>query len=885
MELKINKLEQYTTISCDDYLKIYENEIIPESEKLFVKDFLFNILGNDKMILVIPQYPFIDSEGKSRRIDFAIITKEGHKIAFEVNGETYHSEGVIPTAQFDDNLFRQNEILFHGWILRRYSYNQLLDPTWRVRITNEIKLTLKVYAPELLPEVKIKPNEIQKEVLRELENKRALGWKKGLVIMPTGTGKTYLSALDALQYSKTHSKAKILFVAHRLEILSQSKSAYADVLGNEKFGFLGGGTAENVHDCKVLFASKDSLCREENLNLFSKEYFDYIIIDEVHHGECATYKKIINYFTPQFLLGITATPDRTDKKDILELFDYQKIAEYTLNDAIDKGFLVSYVYHGLKDNIDYTKIKWNGIKYDTKDLENHLIINERNQMIFNKYLELCHGDKAIGFCVSIKHAQRMADFFNSNGISAIAIVSSAENNKDLIKKFRNNEFAVAFTVDMFNEGIDIPNVQSLLFLRPTESKTIFLQQIGRGLRLSSNKDKITILDFIGNYKRANFVRQYLSTSVIEKTKVGSNAFEKFEYFYNPKCKVFFEDEVQEFLNIQDEQNHNINEDDLIDAYFELKTKLGRKPTMQEVNNEGKYKVSKYSSVFGSWIKFLRTIGELTENGYHYPQGLHIGHMLYILKSIYEQDFSGYINEKYIRMRGDLSSDEDIAKFQRQTKYKLQGMMGMKLLSDDRKNGLNIKLPSLTKYGKLFYNIFKPIISDFNLNFKVKEKGISWEMQMSPTDFVEKIKNYLKNNTNKKIQFMNIMLEFDALKQLLVFLYFENRKMEISKADCYSLFIQSLMVEKYCEFEGIEIPSNEAAKHRIPFLVSLLEMMDILRTDRSNIYINKVLIAPFMFDNPLDVYDKILKKSYSDDIKEKFGMDFLKQIDENKLEVM
>ena len=141
METIINKLSGRETVTCEEYLETYASEIIPESEKVFVRDFLFSILGEEKMPQVVPQYPFIDSEGKSRRIDFGIITDEGHKIAFEVNGETYHGEGIIPSAQFDDNLFRQNEILFHGWVLRRYSYNQLLDPVWRTRVANEIRLT------------------------------------------------------------------------------------------------------------------------------------------------------------------------------------------------------------------------------------------------------------------------------------------------------------------------------------------------------------------------------------------------------------------------------------------------------------------------------------------------------------------------------------------------------------------------------------------------------------------------------------------------------------------------------------------------------------------------------------------------------------------------
>lgn len=880
--MNCNLLNDRENISCDEFLEIYKNRIIPESEKLFVKEFLFPILGNEKMTLVIPQYPFIDSEGHSRQIDFGIITDEGNKIAFEVNGETYHAEGIIPSVQFDDNLFRQNEILFHGWTLRRYSYNQLKDPMWRERIFAEIKLTLKRYAPELLSDVKVVPNPIQSEVLQQLKNCRKLGWKKGLVIMPTGTGKTYLSAMDALSYHIENPNAKFLFVVHRLDILTQSKIAFEDVWTNEKLGLLTGETKENVNDCRILFASKDSLCSDEVLEKFGKEYFDYIIVDEVHHGEAKTYRKILDYFEPKFLLGITATPDRTDKKDILELFDYQKVCEYDINDAIERGFLVGYEYHGLKDNIDYSNIRRNGIKYNESDLERHLIINARNEMIFEKYQEFCKGDKAIGFCVTIKHAEAMAKLFNEKGVSAVAITSGKSANEtksELIKAFKNNEIAVAFTVDIFNEGIDVPNVRALLFLRPTESKTVFMQQLGRGLRLSSNKDKVIILDFISNYQRANYVRQYLSTKVSVKNKEGSNAFEKNIYEYNPKCDVYFDDSVQEILDLQDEMDHEVNKDDLIDAYYNVMTELKRKPNIDDINTYGKYKSGKYISSFGSWMKFLREIGEVTENGYHYPQGLHFGHILYILKSLMENDKSGYINEKYIKLRGDLDKDEEIAKFQRQTKYKIQGMMGMGLIVDDRKLGHEIREIELTENGVNLYKILKKFIDSVDLSFKDKEKGISWEMKTS--DFVTPLKEYLNNDFESRKQFIKLMLNMDAVKQMLQFLYFDNRKPEITKANCYTLFFESNRTIRYCEVNGIEIPSLEASKHRVPFIISILEIMGILDTSRSEIKLRKILFDKTIFDDIQDVSMKELADNYNKNsgeyleyIKEKIGYDLI-----------
>lgn len=889
----INLISKKKSVTYEEYIEIYKNRIIPESEKIFIRDFLFPILGNEKMTYVVPQYPFIDSEGHKRQIDFAIITEQNNKIAFEINGEVYHSEGIIPSAQFDDNLFRQNEILFHDWVLRRYSYNQLLSPEWRNRLYSEIKLTLKKYAPELLGNIKIEPNIIQKEVLPQLKRYRELGWKKGLVIMPTGTGKTYLTAMDSYNYFLENPSAKFLFIAHRIDILTQSRNAYNDIWENINSGLLTGDVKENINSCTILFASKDSLYRENILTLFDKNYFDYIIVDEVHHGEAETYKKILNYFSPKFLLGITATPERTDKKDILNLFDYQKVCEYDINDAINKGFLVGYEYHGLKDDIDYSNIRYNGNKYNEKDLEKYLIIDKRNQEIFNKYIEFCNGDKAIGFCVSIKHAESMAKFFNDRGINSVAITSSQSKSQiksELIQAYKENKYSVAFVVDIFNEGIDVPNVRALMFLRPTESKTIFLQQLGRGLRLSSNKEKLIVLDFISNYKRANFVRKYMATNYYEQNKEGTNAYEKMVYEYNPKCSVQFDDEVQEILDMQDSFNHNVNKDDLIEAYYDLMTEIKRKPNQDDINNKGKYKVVKYINEFGSWITFLREIGEITENGYHYPQGLHFGHILYILNVLYNQNRKDtYLDDKFVKLRGDLEKENgELARFQRQTKYKIQGMMGMGLIIDDRKIGNQDTKLELTALGKDLYLLLQPLITSVDLSFKQKDKSYSWEMNNN--SFTETMKEFINSSEQIKDKFIKIMLNMDAVKQCLKFLYFENRQKTINKGLFYKLFFNSQEIISYCESNGIEIPSEEAAKHRLPFILSILEILDIIETTISEITVKTILLHSSLFDNTelynINIKNVInllcndrfnnLSENEVNYLKEKFGRDILSE---------
>lgn len=834
--------EGMDVITSEDYLQAYEGVILQDSEKLFVTDFLFNILSSEAMKQVIPQYPFIDSEGHRRQIDFAIFG-DTYKIAFEVNGETYHGEGIIPADRFDDNLFRQNEILFHGWTLIRFSFSQLKAPEWRERITQSIIKLMRTTAPELLPNFSINANPIQREVLEKLAYYRQIGWTKGLVVMPTGTGKTYLAAMDAL----TYGAPRTLFVVHTIGILTQAKEAFQNIWNDKRYGFLGEGIREHLHDSDILFASKDSLYKTETLASFKPDEFQYIIVDEVHHGQTPTYKPIFQYFKPQFLLGITATPERTDRKSILELFDYKLVCEYDLNDAIERGFLVAYTYYGLQDNVDYSNIRYNGSKFNVSDLERTLIIDKRNQAVLEKYMELCNGDKAIGFCVSIKHAKRMAEYFNAHGVSAIAITSEQGDetipSKDLIRAFKSDEYSVAFTVDMFNEGIDVANVRALLFLRPTESKTVFTQQLGRGLRMSINKDELIVLDFIGNYKRANKVRDYLAQGRSEKFKDGTGAFEKYEYHYNPKCHVMFNESIQQILDTQDKQAHGISKEDLVDAYVEVAEFLKRKPGRDDIDEHGRYKVARYVAVFGSWIAFLRQIGEATESSYHYPQGFHLGHMLYILDVLENSRRVGSnIDPQFVRMRGGLAEGE-LGRFQRQTKYKLQAMMEMGLIVDDRSIPEEQTELLLTTEGKTLYAVLQGVIT--NLTFALKDKATkqySWEFEEGADYFTDKIQEYLASRANERSIYAALMLRMDAVEQLVVFIYADMRVVETPKKSIYSSFFKSPAVLEYCDRNGIEPPTNTAAEHRVPFLLNVLESIGVIRTDRSNIYVQKFMLC-------------------------------------------
>lgn len=824
-------------MTLEEYYQKYGSRVTQESEKLFIDEFLFPLLG-EKIDAFEPQYPFLDSTGRMRRIDFAYV-RGSKRIALEVNGETYHAEGIIPNEMFDDNLFRQNEILRAGYDLLRFSYSQLKSPQWRPLVHASLRAMLGREAPELLSRYSLDPNTLQIRALEAINFYRDVrGWSKGVVILPTGTGKTILSALDAKSFGE-----RVLFLVHRLDILKQTIEAYRFAWPDMKEGILTGEVKENEMDAQVLFASKDTMRQPEQLARFPKDWFGYIVIDEVHHGQSPTYQEVISYFQPKFMLGMTATPDRTDRKDIFELFDYRKILEVSLQEAIEQGFLVPYTYYGLTDNVDYSRIRFQNNHYRVDDLERLLIVPERNEAVVKEYLDKGGGDKAIGFCVSINHAERMAEVFTENGIVAAAVHSKSPNRDEVIKRFRNNEIQVVFTVDLFNEGVDFPNVRVLLFLRPTESKTVFLQQLGRGLRLSAGKERVRILDFIGNYKRANQIRKYLSTG--QETS-GTGRQKKVEYVYSTGCEVIFDAQVEEILNQQDTQELEITKEDLTEAYYAIAESLEKKPSRADIDSHGDYKSLHYARVFGSWSGFLREIGEYTEASYHYPQGTHLGHILSILyyfgkNKRQESPFK----DEFIRLRGGLDSDR-LGAYQRQVKYKLQAAMELGILTDDRKYANDEYELELTPLGRNLFNALEPTLETLDLSFPLGTDGIpSTRMKDSETEYNNVLRRAILESDETKEAVYSVFLSMHAVQQMLAFIYQICREPVISRQIIYEQFFKAPFVREYLDQEGIEEATEEASRRRCPFLLNILNACGIVQLERSSIKIEKFLLAPFL----------------------------------------
>ena len=384
----------------------------------------------------------------------------------------------------------------------------------------------------------IRPFYYQQEILDSLEAERKLrGHYKNLIVAATGTGKTLISAFDFRNFCQKRKRpARLLFVAHREEILRQSLYAFRGVMRDTNFGecFFG---SERPASFDRLFISIQTFNSRELTKKTARDYYDFIIIDEFHHAAAASYQKLLRYYTPEILLGLTATPERMDGKNVLEYFDNRLAAELRLPEAIDRGLLCPFQYFGVTDETDLSSVRWTNGHYDRQELSNIFTLDEvaakrRAGMTvksLERYVTSMEKVKAIGFCASVRHANFMASFFSAHGLPSLAVTGETSNDEraGAKRKLENGELNYIFTVDLYNEGVDIPSVNTILLLRPTESLTVFLQQLGRGLRLSRDKECLTVLDFIGQANSSyNFESRFAAllavsgTSVITEIKHG-----------------------------------------------------------------------------------------------------------------------------------------------------------------------------------------------------------------------------------------------------------------------------------------------------------------------------------------------------------------------------
>lgn len=412
----------------------------------------------------------------------------------------------------------------------------------------------------------IQPYYYQKEILEKLDVEREVfGRMKNLVVAATGVGKTVISAFDFKKYFDKNRSAKLLFVAHREEILTQSLHTFRSILKDANFGDLLVGNHQ-PSSINQLFISIQSFNSKKLYENTTPDFYDFIIVDEFHHAAADSYQRLLKHYQPDILVGLTATPERMDGKDILNYFNHTIAAEMRLTEAINQKLLSPFQYFGVTDTVDLSKLKWSRKGYEIKELENVYTSNsKRSSQIVNslkKYVTELDEVKGLGFCVSIGHAKYMSHYFNSVGIPSLALYGdvNATTREEAKTRLVNDEIKFIFVVDLYNEGVDIPQINTILFLRPTESLTIFLQQLGRGLRLSEGKECLTVLDFVGQaHHNYNFEEKF--RALIGKTKHSVQHYVENGFFNLPKGTfIQLEKQAKEFIlrNIKSSSNTRAN---------------------------------------------------------------------------------------------------------------------------------------------------------------------------------------------------------------------------------------------------------------------------------------------------------------------------------------
>ena len=382
-------------------------------------------------------------------------------------------------------------------------------PYERTEFLERTEVTGAVFSPFRLSPLEVRPYPFQERLLEQIALSRQMGHRRNLLVAATGTGKTVMAALDYARLRDQLPRARLLFVAHRKEILEQSLSTFRHALRDAGFGELWVGR-QRPTDFSHVFASIQSLNARSGqaLQLLEPDHFDVVIVDEFHHAAASSYVRLLDRVKPRELLGLTATPERADGLPLLERFDNRIAAELRLWDAIDQHRLSPFAYYGISDNVDLRDVPWKrGRGYDVDVLSGLLTANDAYARHVIAQMELRLDDlrriRALAFCVNVKHARFMARVFQEEGLNATAVWSdsSPESRARALEDLAEGRIQVLFSVDLFNEGVDVPVVDTVLFLRPTDSPTLFLQQLGRGLRRAKDKTCCTVLDFVGQHRR------------------------------------------------------------------------------------------------------------------------------------------------------------------------------------------------------------------------------------------------------------------------------------------------------------------------------------------------------------------------------------------------
>jgi superfamily II DNA or RNA helicase len=468
-------------------------------EDLFTELFT-QVFGADKALLLSPQHPVTDIYGACRFVDLALRAR-GEKIAFEIDGLPWHVPDVVPAEKYEDDLLRQNSLIHQGWRVFRWTDRQVALEADRVK--EELALFLERlpgllsfddFLPRQMGEV-LQLREHQEDALAALERVRAEGKTIALLEHATGAGKTVTAITDAKRLG-----SRTLWLVHRRDLVTQTYEEFLRLWPEVETGRYFGG----VHEAEAdnLIAAIQSVA--DHLDEFAPGEFSYLVIDEAHHARAETYRRVLEYFEPRFILGLTATPERADGQDLLELFR-DCVHRLTLQEAVERGELVPIRCVRVKTNVDLGRVRYNQVQYNRKDIEEAIAIPARDRLIVDTYLQHVSNRKAVAFAVNVRHGEALAEQFRQQGVPAQSVSGRMPTRErdEVLQAFHNDQVRVLCACDILNEGWDCPDIEVLLMARPTLSRVLYLQQLGRGTRKAPGKECLIVFDFVDNANRYN----------------------------------------------------------------------------------------------------------------------------------------------------------------------------------------------------------------------------------------------------------------------------------------------------------------------------------------------------------------------------------------------
>ena len=459
-----------------------------------------DVFGAEKTGYLYSQYQFFDIYQDSRFADF-LLENGGRRVAIEIDDDASHLPGHVSQVKHYDDLTKQNSMMHMGWAVYRWPVRIMQEQPERVK--DELRIFLGSQSQfraiaDYLPTQRgrtFQLKEHQQEALDALAKMREAKETIALIHHATGTGKTVTAVSDAKRMG-----GRTLYIAHTKGLITQAADAFQALWPETSLGLYVENHKET--DAQVICASVQSVAL--NLDSFLPDAFDYLIIDEAHHAAAETYQKVLAYFTPRFTLGLTATPERADDQDILEIFK-NTAHRLDIQTAVEIGELVPVRCIRIHTNIDLTKVRFNSVQYNIRDLESKIFVPERNQLIVDTWMEFVRDKRTVIFCASIKHAEQIATLLNARGVPALAVSGSmklAERNV-ATQRFAQKKLLVLCACDLLNEGWDCPETEVLFMARPTMSKVLYTQQLGRGMRLADGKDSLMVFDFVDNASQYN----------------------------------------------------------------------------------------------------------------------------------------------------------------------------------------------------------------------------------------------------------------------------------------------------------------------------------------------------------------------------------------------